>query len=66
MILGDSFPRSAYVVYDLVNNQAAMAQTQAQHHGLESGGIRQLRGYGAPPRNAGAEQGSRELGQMMR
>lgn len=27
MILGDSFLRSAYVVYDLINNQAAIAQT---------------------------------------
>lgn len=28
IILGDSFLRSAYVVYDLVNNPAAMAQTK--------------------------------------
>lgn len=28
-LLGDTFLRSAYVVYDLVNNQVALAQTQA-------------------------------------
>lgn len=40
VILGDSFLRSAYVVFDLDNRQIAMAQAQYATHPAEEGGER--------------------------